>query len=466
MKKNVLFPIETITRELDYKLLLAGMFVNKDKNIYIGQHDYLYSISKYMIGGLYLGKNMFLRKSGGDWINRHSEFKNRGFSMVHLDEEGAVYWGEEAEWKRRLSRRLNINLIDDDFMCTWGNFQKSYYQDVIKDNDKKIITTGQPRFELLRKKYNTFFNDEVEEIKKKYGDFILVPTAFQWFNNAFGNADTFSQRSQMGYDVTNDVSRKRYIGSWNYSGKTFSDYVKMVTHISIKFPSINIILRPHPSEDIDFYNHAFSGVKNVHVVREKSVIPWILSTKLLIADSCTTSVEAYIAGTPVIIFQPNDDQEHDMFLPSLVGIKCRTIDDVISNVELISSGVIQKIPNPAENKRALGLLNNLNDTEDAFENVLSVLLNVENKGLDLPNKFNKVWFNIYRAKHKFLDNSKKTVRFLFKEKYRAYIANKNTFPGFNKNEISKKIRKIEEITNKKINYKFVNKNLIVMTQDD
>ena len=113
MKKNVLFPIETITRELDYKLLLAGMFVNKDKNIYIGQHDYLYSISKYMIGGLYLGKNMFLRKSGGDWINRHSEFKNRGSSMVHLDEEGAVYWGEEAEWKRRLSRRLNINLIDD-----------------------------------------------------------------------------------------------------------------------------------------------------------------------------------------------------------------------------------------------------------------------------------------------------------------------------------------------------------------
>lgn len=466
MKKNILFPIETSTRELDYKLLLAGMFVNKDKNIYIGQHDYLYSISKYMTGGLYLGKNMFLKKPDGNWINRHSEFKNRGFSMVHLDEEGAVYWGEETEWKRRLSRRLNFNLIDDDFMCTWGNFQKSYYQDVIKDNDKKIITTGQPRFELLRKKYNTFFNDEVKEIKKKYGDFILVPTAFQWFNNALGNADTFSQRSQMGYDVTDDVSRKRYIGSWNYSGKNFSDYVKMVTHISIKFPSINIILRPHPSEDIDFYNHAFSGVKNVHVVREKSVIPWILSCKLLIADSCTTTIEGYIAGTPVIIFQPNDDQEHDMFLPSLVGIKCKTLDDVISNVELILSGVIQKIPNPAENKRALGLLNNLNDTEDAFENVLSVLLNVENKGLDLPNKFNKIWFNIYRAKHKFLDSLKRTVRFLFKEKHRAYIANKNTFPGFNKNEISKKIRKIEEITNKKINYKFVNKNLIVMTQDD
>ena len=125
-----------------------------------------------------------------------------------------------------------------------------------------------------------------------------------------------------------------------------------------------------------------------------------------------------------------------------------------------------KIPNPAENKRALGLLNNLNDTEDAFENVLSVLLNVVNKGLDLPNKFNKIWFNIYRAKHKFLDISKKTVRFLFKEKYRAYIGYKSAFPGFDKNEISKKIRKIEEITNKKINYKFVNKNLIVMTQDD
>ena len=195
-------------------------------------------------------------------------------------------------------------------------------------------------------------------------------------------------------------------------------------------------------------------------------MPWILSTKLLIAEGCTTSIEGYIAGTPVIIFQPNDDHEHDMFLPSLAGIKSKTIDDVITNIELILSGEIQKVPNLSENKRALGLLNNLNNLEDAFENVFSVLLNVENKGLGLPNKFNKVWFNIFRVKHKILDISKTTVRFLFKEKYRAYIAYKSAFPGFDKDEVSKKIRKIEEITTKKINYKFINRNLIVLTQDD
>jgi surface carbohydrate biosynthesis protein len=462
MKKNILFPIETIGRELDFKLLLAGMYVSKEKNIYIGQHDYLYSLSKYMDGGLYLGKNMFLRKSNGGWINRHSKLKNRGFSMVHLDEEGAVYWGEEEEWRRRLSRRLDVNAIDNnDFICTWGNFQKSYYQDSIEINDEQIITTGHPRFDLLKDKYRGIYKNDVEEIKEKYGEFFLVPTAFQWFNNPFGNADTFSQR--VGYDVTDDESRKRYIGYWSYCGKTFSDYVKMVTHISIKFPHKNIIIRPHPSEGIDIYNQAFSGVKNVHVVREKGVMPWIISCELLIADGCTTAIEAYISGTPVIIYQPNDEKEHDMFLPSLVGIKSKTIDDVVHNIKLIFSKQSQKITAPRENQRALKLFNNFSE-EDAFENVLSVLYKAEKIGLDQPNKFNKVLFNMYRIKHRFLTILKGSVRFLFQEKYRSYIAYKNGFPGFDEEEVSVKIKNIEEVTNKKINYKIINSNLIVLTQ--
>jgi hypothetical protein len=237
----------------------------------------------------------------------------------------------------------------------------------------------------------------------------------------------------------------------------------MVTHISIKFPHKNIIIRPHPSEGIDIYNQAFSGVKNVHVVREKGVMPWIISCELLIADGCTTAIEAYISGTPVIIYQPNDEKEHDMFLPSLVGIKSKTIDDVVHNIKLIFSKQSQKITAPRENQRALKLFNNFSE-EDAFENVLSVLYKAEKIGLDQPNKFNKVLFNMYRIKHRFLTILKGSVRFLFQEKYRSYIAYKNGFPGFDEEEVSVKIKNIEEVTNKKINYKIINSNLIVLTQ--
>ena len=47
MLNNILLPIEQIGREFDYKLLLASM-CSEDDLIFIGQHDYLYFISKFM----------------------------------------------------------------------------------------------------------------------------------------------------------------------------------------------------------------------------------------------------------------------------------------------------------------------------------------------------------------------------------------------------------------------------------
>ena len=64
MMSNILFAIESISRELDYKLLLACMLLTKDRVVYIGQHDYSFFMSKYMNGGVYLGKNFLQKKMG------------------------------------------------------------------------------------------------------------------------------------------------------------------------------------------------------------------------------------------------------------------------------------------------------------------------------------------------------------------------------------------------------------------
>ena len=105
------FPIETINRELDYKLFLACTILSKNNSIYIGQHDTLYSISRAFKYCLYLGKNLFLKRSDGTWVNRYDRFKKNKFKLVHLDEEGAFYQGNSEEWKRRLSRRLNFSKL-------------------------------------------------------------------------------------------------------------------------------------------------------------------------------------------------------------------------------------------------------------------------------------------------------------------------------------------------------------------
>ena len=58
---NILLPIETINREIDYKLVLAGYLSGQGHQIYIGQNDALMSLVPHMKnGGLYIGKSIFL----------------------------------------------------------------------------------------------------------------------------------------------------------------------------------------------------------------------------------------------------------------------------------------------------------------------------------------------------------------------------------------------------------------------
>ena len=465
MINNILFPIESISREIDYKLILATMCSDEDV-VYIAQHDYLYYISKFMSGGTYLGKNLFAINTDGTWKSRHTKLKKRGFSIVYLDEEGAVYWGDEETWKRRLNKRINVDEIKkDDHICTWGSFQKQHYQNVTKALPNNIVVTGHPRFDLFRGKYSTIYQEDVNKIKAKYGDFILIPTAFAWFNNSQGYKDSFSKRWSFSYDNSIEA-KKEQIGNWSYSGKTFCSYVEMILYLSTEFPEINIILRPHPAEDASVYKNALSDIKNIHIISNSGITSWILSCKLLIQDGCTTAIEGYMGNKPTISFQPIDELKYDMFLPSVVSTKTRTINDVVEVVKQVFNKENSYI-NTIKDEKAVSLFVNFKSKRntDAFESVFSVLEKSKKSKKNIKDdQFNNYLFLLFRIRYKFLTILKNLIRPLFAERNIRHNALKKIFPGFNKKEILETIKKIEQITNKKISCKFVNENLIILTK--
>ncbi|WP_333666876.1 hypothetical protein [Flavobacterium sp.] len=87
---NILLPIETINRELDYKLILGNLLAKKGVAVYIGQHDFLINVAKHLYGGVYLGKTMFKSHFPAD-LTTYRFLKQKGFDMIHLDEEGAFF---------------------------------------------------------------------------------------------------------------------------------------------------------------------------------------------------------------------------------------------------------------------------------------------------------------------------------------------------------------------------------------
>ena len=83
---NIFFPIETIDRELDAKLVLASLLSDQVGYIIVAQHDLVIKLINLSLNGIYFGKNIM----NPDKIQMYRSAKERGFIIAHLDEEGGV----------------------------------------------------------------------------------------------------------------------------------------------------------------------------------------------------------------------------------------------------------------------------------------------------------------------------------------------------------------------------------------
>ena len=82
--------------------------------------------------------------------------------------------------------------------------------------------------------------------------------------------------------------------------------------------------RPHPSEEIQYYEKQFSDYSNVHMTYSGSVQEWIVNATEVIHHDCTTGIEAFICGKPVFSFCP-------IFDPNLIQEMPKSISDVRKN---------------------------------------------------------------------------------------------------------------------------------------
>lgn len=375
--KNLLFPIETINRELDFKVFLAARLADSGRRVFIGQHDVLDGLIPLLDGGAYVGKNIFKGLFPGPSLDHYERLKRHNFSLVHLEEEGAVFEGDEEGWKARLDQRLDPTVLcpRTDFVCTWGSFQKDHYSKVAPTLAPQIRCTGHPRFDLYKQEYRDYFVADAESISRRYGLFVLINTNMAFANNDLGIADTFSRRH--GYDPSDPGARMRQIERWAYTMGTVARFCELVGRLSIRFPDTNFVIRPHPSESNALYETVFSHCPNVIVKHEGSVGPWLLAASALVHDGCTTAVEAFLCDKPIINFRPSGDDTHanELRLPNELGVRCSTWQQAVELLEPILRGSAtnwtraQGAGGPSDESRSLFQ----NYTDDAFERLTEVV---------------------------------------------------------------------------------------------
>jgi hypothetical protein len=160
------------------------------------------------------------------------------------------------------------------------------------------------------------------------------------------------------------------------------------------FPDTTIIVRPHPSENHERWREVTRGCDNVHVLHEGNVVPWLMASKVLLHNGCTTAVEAAVLEKPAVTYQPVQSQEFDYHLPNGLSHRTYTPEEVRKTLSAVLENRLGLIDD-GERRRILG--QHLASTEGplAVDRIMGILREKEEVRTALPArnpiKFAKSW---------------------------------------------------------------------------
>jgi surface carbohydrate biosynthesis protein len=338
-KACLIIPVENQVRELDPKLLLTCIAVQRGFAVIIGSHrDIDLRISSFP-RSLYLNKSMTERN-----LKMFRIMEKIGHEILTWDEEALVHLPAETYYSRRLSPvaiRYNSHLF------AWGEDNAELwrqYPDL--PVDMPIHVTGNPRSDMLRPELRSFYEPEAEEIRKTYGRFILVNTNFNHVNafspaqNLFQPVNNTGEAPQFGKAAVG-MSREYAEGLRDHKIAVFKTFKQLIPILDRTYPDHTVIVRPHPTESQQVYMDIAKDCQRVKVTNEGNVVPWLLATDVVIHNGCTTGVEAYMMDVPAISYRAAINETYDMGfyrLPNLISHQCYDIDQLQETLTKIVKG--------------------------------------------------------------------------------------------------------------------------------
>ncbi len=347
-KACLIIPVENQVRELDPKLLLACIAVKRGFSVIIGSHREIDFRMATFPRSLYLNKSMTERN-----LKMFRIMQKMGHEILTWDEEALVHLPAETYYSRRLSP-IAIRYNSDLF--AWGEDNAELWRQYPHvPADMPIHVTGNPRSDMLRPELRSFYEPEAAEIRKTYGRFILVNTNFNHVNAFFPAQNLFRPPSneeegpQFGKAAVG-MSLEFAEGLRDHKQAIFEAFKKLIPILDQTYPEHTIIVRPHPTENQQVYMDIAKDCQRVKVTNEGNVVPWLMSTDVVVHNGCTTGVEAYMMGVPAISYRARIDETYDMGfyrLPNLISHQCFDLDQLQVTLKKIFTGSLAQ-PDGAE----------------------------------------------------------------------------------------------------------------------
>jgi len=435
----VAFPIEISAREYLSKIFCAYQILkNTDYRVVFGKKSEIYNFYKKNSG-------VYLITKGGtlEHFAFKKEFTNNKLSL--LDEEGPLI---NFSYKSDFIARTNSDVLKkiSDYYC-WGN--EDYKMMKKKKINEKLFISGHPKYDLCNRKYRIFFDDEKKLLTKKYGKFLLVASSFIGADGYIEN-DIYSKWIVKAVEKKNRKKKKKDL--FNYFKDDQLNYKRLIDltkKISLRYPDLKIIFRPHPRQDILKVKNRFDKniYKNITINNEGSITPFIYSCKYYLHSGCTTSLEAALLEKKILYLKNNFKNKN---LYQRFGT---TIGNINQNILLDKFFNLGYFYDLKKNNIDKFIYNN--KKQFFYKYLIKKLkkINLISKDIilgDLPKKnyfLSKLKEIMYDSKLLLIFFSLFNINLLLNKKYKT-----SKFESLDINEIKKKIKKFQIID--KVNFQF------------
>jgi len=339
MNKLLYLPMEIASRELDSRLLLSVIALTHGFEVVLGQKWLIESNIKRMPAGIYLSKTMTRRDA-----QSIAKARARGYFAAAIDEEmaGLVTTPDELRWIAPDAVEQAAAI----FLSGEGNTRSFVTR--FPNAKAKVHMALNPRWDLLRSTFRSLFEEDVTRIRDLYGDFILINTNLGFTNSEKGSQEEiFKEQVRLGKIDPSNTEHMEYVRSLvEMETANRAAILAIVAGLRKAHPDRTVVIRPHPSERVQTWTEAFPGDAKVKVVREGSVVPWIIASSLLVHTNCTTGTEAIAMGKPAICVLPIDTAVSQRYLVNRVNPVTRSVEDALALAHRILSGAAGSVYTP------------------------------------------------------------------------------------------------------------------------
>lgn len=318
-KKNLFLPIEMKHREFFSQLFLSSYAIKAGFRVYIGSKSSIARLIKMKKskGGIFFFK-------GGMEAKHIIDLKKKCDKFVVLDQEMGT---EIKEYAKTIKRRIwpdTEKHIDRYYVIGKMGYQIS--KNTFPDMKDSIRCTGWPRVDIWRKENNFLFKSETQAISKKYGSYILFSSDF-----GFNSQKIIDERLEIIKKTKWKALFNTYEKSRENAYKVFKEYNKIL-EILKNYDRLNdcpqIIVRPHPAEDIDAWFEDTKKFSNVKVIYEGEITPWINASSGIIHRGCTSAMQGYLQDLPIAYYVTSKSDIVDG-TPYDISEKLLTFDELI-----------------------------------------------------------------------------------------------------------------------------------------